>query len=426
MTRKDQIKTLITFYQTFVTGVSYQQRLYTFEDNANYVFVGLRRAGKSYLMYQRIGELLRDGHSPEEILFFNFEDDRLGLMQADELDLIIQCYNELYSSKPILFLDEIQIVVGWEKFARRLADTGYRVYITGSNAKMLSNEIATTLGGRFMVKKVYPYSFSEYASAMGVGISSEVALYKNKTEIARLFSSYLSFGGLPETLAINDKRSWLSGLYSKIYLGDMVARHQIRNAEALRLLIRKIAESVMQPMSYNRMAQVVLSVGGKVSVATVMDYVGYMLESWLIVSVENITGKFREKESVRKYYFVDNGILNLFLLDPEAALLENIVALSLSKVYGEDVYFYRENVEVDFVVPTVKRAIQVCYSLSDEETKRREVQSLVKFSKLFPDYTCEIVTREEEDTIAINGMTIAITPASKWVIAMERRQETNQ
>ena len=127
------------------------------EDELNYVFVGLRRAGKSYLMFQQIQGLLKKRHSIEEILYFNFEDDRLANLETGDLDLIKICYEEMYDHKPVFFLDEIQIIPYWEKFARRLADQNYRVYITGSNAKMLSSEIATTLGGRYVIRNVYPF-----------------------------------------------------------------------------------------------------------------------------------------------------------------------------------------------------------------------------------------------------------------------------
>ena len=422
---KDTIKYLISYYQDFATNVNLTRRLYDLEPEANYVFVGLRRAGKSYLMFQRIAELIAEGHRRDEILYFNFEDDRIDTIGLADLDLIKQCYEEMYEYQPIFFLDEVQNIIGWEKFARRLADTGYRVYVTGSNAKMLSSEIATTLGGRYLVKDIYPFSFTEYSSFRGVDLSARNVEYRHKTEIARYFGEYISFGGLPDVLAMRDKRSWLSSLFTKIFFGDMVSRHQLRNPEALRLLVRKLAESVMQPTSYNRMAQVVSSVGRKVSVDTVIDYIGYMRESWLILPVENIMGKMRDKETVKKYYFIDNGILNLFILNPEAALLENLVAVTLIRRYGSGVYFYGGNVEVDFVVPEAHLAVQVCYSLVTDETRRRETQALAKFSTLFDGYECLIVMREGvEEEVVVSGTRISIVSADRWVRKMELNQLT--
>ena len=158
---KDLIKLLIIEYQNYVTQVDLVYRDIEFMDGLNYVFVGLRHAGKSYLMFQRIAQLIKQGHKREEILYFNFEDDRIDSLDVSDLDLIKTCYEEMYDCRPVFFLDEVQLVDRWEKFARRLADQKYQVYITGSNAKMLSSEIATTLGGRYMIHEVYPYSFVE-------------------------------------------------------------------------------------------------------------------------------------------------------------------------------------------------------------------------------------------------------------------------
>jgi predicted AAA+ superfamily ATPase len=142
---KEQIKRIIVSNQQYVQKVKLMQRDFYFEEMGNYVFIGIRRAGKSFLMFQRIQEMLSTGISSEQILYINFEDDRLINLTIEDLDLIFRSYGELYAHKPIFFFDEIQIVPGWEKFVRRLADNNYRVYVTGSNAKMLSNEIMTTL-----------------------------------------------------------------------------------------------------------------------------------------------------------------------------------------------------------------------------------------------------------------------------------------
>lgn len=152
---KDLIKILIAEYQRYVTQVELVKRNVELQDGLNYVFVGLRHAGKSYLMFQHIAQLMEQGHKAEEILYFNFEDDRIDSLDISDLDLIKTCYEEMYDTRPIFFLDEIQLVDKWEKFARRLADQKYRVFITGSNAKMLSSEIATTLGGRYMIHEVF-------------------------------------------------------------------------------------------------------------------------------------------------------------------------------------------------------------------------------------------------------------------------------
>ena len=324
---KDLIKLLISEYQAYVSQIELIPRKVELADGLNYVFVGLRHAGKSYLMFQRIAQLIEQGHKKEEILYFNFEDDRIDSLDVKDLDLIKTCYEEMYDSRPIFFLDEIQLVDRWEKFARRLADQKYQVYITGSNAKMLSSEIATTLGGRYMIHEVYPYSFQEYLNANGIDIHKKNAIFTFGKQIVKLANTYFQHGGLPETVDMKEPRSWMSNLFSKIFFGDLVARYRIRNDYALRVMIRKMAESVKQPLSYNRIASIVSSTGKKLSTDAAIDYVEYMTETWLILPYENLYGKLQDKESNRKYYFTDNGLLHLFLIDANTSLLENIVAV---------------------------------------------------------------------------------------------------
>jgi len=417
--KKDTIKVLIAEYQQKIANVSFVERPYTIEDKLNYVFVGLRRVGKSYLMFQQIRHLINTGHSQEEMLYFNFEDDRIASLDTDDLDLIKVCYEEMYNHQPIFFLDEIQIVEKWEKFARRLADQGYRVYITGSNARMLSSEIATTLGGRYVIRNVYPFSFREYLNLSSIDFRDKNAVYRHLTEITKSFESYFRFGGLPEVVQLSDKRTWLSSLYQRIFFGDLITRYQIRNDYALRVLIRKLAESLKQPTSFNRLANIVSASGKKISTDTVIDYLGYLKETWLVFQVENICAKLAEKESNKKYYFVDNGILNLFLIDPITSLLENLVAIRLSQLYGEDLYFYQRGVEVDFYVMDIQLAVQVSYSLSDPETRNREVNALLKMAGQIEVRSMMIITKDEEETIETDGYSIKVIPAWKWLLANE-------
>ena len=153
---KEILKSVLVDYQLEIPRHEVLPRNFRFEEFGNYVFVGIRRAGKSYILYQRIQQLLNSGIGWDEILYINFEDERLGNITAQDLNLLLEIHMEMYGKRPILFLDEIQNIDGWEKFARRLADSKYRVYITGSNAKMLSKEIQSTLGGRYIPVYIYP------------------------------------------------------------------------------------------------------------------------------------------------------------------------------------------------------------------------------------------------------------------------------
>lgn len=423
---QELIKQIIGENQEFVQNVKLLQRPFKFEDNGNYVFLGIRRAGKSYLMFQRIHELMKRGVDIEEILYLNFEDERFIGLKSEDLDEIKRVYEETFSFRPIFFLDEIQIVPGWEKFVRRLADKSYRVFVTGSNAKMLSSEIATTLGGRFLIQNVYPFSFREFLKFEGFELKSNW-LYTPGTRngVVRSFDTYFYNGGFPELLSFEDKRSWLSGLYQKIFFGDLVARYSLRNSDSMRLLVKKLAESVMQPSSYNRLKNIVSSAGESVGVRTIIDYVGYLQETWLIFSLENYAARFAERESNRKYYFIDNGILNLFIFRPETLLLENLVAITLHRQFGEKVYFYNQHIEVDFYIPEESWLIQVSYNISDVQTFEREINGLVKAAKFLNAERLQIVTRNDERVIEKDGLSIEVLPIWKWLIQIGKSRSGN-
>jgi uncharacterized protein len=416
---KNALKTVIADNQTEVPRYKVIPRAFTFEEFGNYVLVGIRRAGKSYLLYQRMQQLLAQGIQWDEMLYINFEDERLTGMKAEDLNLLLEVHLEMYGKKPILFLDEIQNVPGWEKFARRMADTKHRVYITGSNAKMLSQDIQTTLGGRYISVDVYPYSFREFLTANNISATANDLLStEGKAEIARTFNDYFYFGGFPEGAALSTKRDYLTSVYQKIYLGDIAARHKVDNTFALRILFKKLAESVKQPMSFTRIANIVSSTGAKIGTQTVINYIEYAKDAWLINPVQNIASKLVEKETSPKYYFTDNGILNLFLLDGNTSLLENIVAINLLRKYGRDdaVYFYNQTIEVDFFIPEDHTAIQVCYNLDNNEgTLDREVKALLKMTEIVECDNLLIITRDTERTLEINGKTIEVIPVWKWL-----------
>ena len=416
MISKDLIKLLITEYQREIPNIQLIERNYSVEKELNYVFVGLRRAGKSYLMFQQIQKLLNKGHSIDKILYFNFEDDRLANLETGDLDLIKTCYEEMYDCKPVFFLDEIQIIPNWEKFARRLADQNFRVYITGSNAKMLSSEIATTLGGRYIIKNVYPFSFKEFLIAIGIDTNEKKAFFHYRNEINKAFEIYFRFGGLPETMKVENKREWLSNLYQKVFFGDLISRYQIRNDFAMRVLIRKLAESVRQPSSFSRLASIVSASGKKITTDTVIDYLEYLKESWLIFSMENFAAKLADKESNKKHYFIDNGILNLFLIDPQTSLLENLVAIQLRKVYNDELYYYNCGSEVDFYLPEMQLAVQACYSLNNIETYKREINGLLQLACREDVKKMLIVTKDEERIISEKNYEIEVIPIWKWLL----------
>ena len=417
---KNIIKQCIIDKREEIASLDIVERPFAFEECANYVFVGLRRVGKTYMLYQRLNQLLRKGIDRKDILFLNFEDERLSEMQSDDLNSILEVHYEMSGSdtKPILFFDEIQNVNHWDKFVRRLADSKYTIYVTGSNAKMLSSDVATTLGGRFLIYDVFPYSFEEQLKARNVDIDEDWKFSTiQQSKMNAYFSEYFKYGGLPEIINYKDKRSMLQSLYQKIYLGDICARNNIRNSKVMGLLIKKLAESVKQPTSYNRLQNVIKSTGQSVTVNTVIDYVSFAVDSWLILPIENGYAKIGERESVKKYYFIDNGILNLFLVDSETSLLENFVAVTLCKKYGrENVVYLKGDKEIDFYIDETNTAIQVSYSIKDDSTRNREVDALCRYAQTNKDVKPMIITWEEKENLVVDGVSIEVVPVLDWIL----------
>jgi len=414
---KEIIKRLIAEKQAEIASVELMKRHVDLEPMANYVFVGLRRAGKSYLMYQHIQDLIHSEQiTVEQILYINFEDERITSIKVSELGLLLDAYKEMFDFKPLIFLDEIQNITGWEKFARRLADSKYRVFVTGSNAQMLSKEIYTTLGGRFIACEVFPFSFQEYLTYHGVVLHENWEYTDTRTQVIKLFRNYFYHGGFAESFAMNDKRSWLNSLYQKILLGDVISRNEIRNENAIRILVKKLAESVMQPSSLSRIKNIIDSTGATISRNTLIDYLQYLTDACLVFGISNFSDKLSDKETFKKRYFFDNGLLNNFLFDPETKLLENIVAIDLKKKYGDDLFFYHRNVEVDFFIPKERRAIQVSYNMTNDATRQREITALLKLSEVYGLDKLEIITFDEKSTFQKNGVTIQIIPVWKWLL----------
>lgn len=386
------------------------------------VLVGARRAGKSYLLYGKIQELIAQGRSWDEIVYLNFEDERLAGMELADLNLILEVHSSLSNKRPMLFLDEIQNIEGWEHFARRVADNKYTVYITGSNAKMLSNDVGAVLGGRYLTREVFPMQFNEFITMNGVDPSDELltATTAARGELMGLLEEYFQFGGFPECATLPVKRDYLMSLYQKIFLGDIAARNNIENIFALRVLIRKLAESIKQPLSFTRAANIVASTGTKIGKSTVINYLSYAIEAYLILPITNIADSIVDKVSNPKYYFIDNGIVSLLALDIRTSLLENIVALKLFSTYGtkeQVVFFYNHGVEVDFYIPQTETAIQVCYTMNDAEgTFERETRALVKLQSRLSCRRNIVVTYGDEGVIEKSGITIEVIPVWKFLL----------
>jgi predicted AAA+ superfamily ATPase len=413
---KDIFKKIIVERQEWLKNIRLIKREITFENEANYAFTGLRRAGKSYYLYQIIQEKFSK-ENYERLLFINFEDERLLELTHHDFQYILDAYFELFEWMPIIFLDEIQNVPHWQKFVRRLADEGRRIFVTGSNAEMLSHEIASTLGGRFINKEILPLSFREYLYFKELSVTSKTKYSSERYKIIKEYEEYLHFGGFPELLQMNDKREFLSSVYQKLFYGDLIARYKVSNVVTLKLMVKKMAESVNNETSINRIKNLIKSTGVSIGNNTLFDYLNYLESSFLIASITNFHSKFTEKETNKKYYFLDNGILGLFLIDQPTKLLENQIYIELRR-RGEHPYFLRRKTEVDFYIPEKGMLIQVSYSIKNPETLEREVIGLRSAMKAFGITNSWIITYDETKELEVQEGIINVVPAWQWLLAI--------
>ncbi len=394
-------------------------RNYFFEENGNYVLIGLRRAGKTTLLYKRVKDLIKKGIDWKQIIYINFDDERLLGFTVKDFEDVLLTAEEITEKKKYYYFDEIQNIDGWEKFAIRLANAGRKVDITGSNAKRLSREVNAKLGGRYLTKIVYPYSFEEYLGANKVGIDAYSST-KTQGKVANALESYYRFGGLPESLRFTDKREYISSVYEKVLIGDVIVRNGVRNENEIRMLMKKIAETVCSNVTYTSLSNKLKAIGFNLSRNSIIDYCSYAVQSFLLFGLKNYYLSFVDKESSSKFYFADNGILSLFLSKDDTALFENIIAIFLHEKFGDKLYYLKSSktkLDIDFFIPEENVAIQACYSFEKQETFDREVNQLVRLNeKENGKYKLYIVTKEDKRDLFVKGNKIEVVSLADFLL----------
>lgn len=412
---KETLKKVIYDQHQVIRDTVIVKRDIELEKNANYVLVGLRRAGKTTLLYKRVQDLIEEGVEWNQIIYINFDDERLIDFKLNDFDDILLVAEEMSSKKHYFYFDEIQNIDDWEKFAIRVANQGYKVDITGSNAKMLSNEVAAKLGGRYIMKEILPYSFKEYLRANN--LNNDAYSTKEIAKINNILEQYFIYGGFPASIDFKNKREYVSSVYQKVLYNDIITHNKVRSENGMKLLIKKISESVMQDISYTRLQNTITGIGYKISKDVIIDYCGYIKDSFLLFTLENYFASIVDKSSNPKYYFRDNGILNLFGDAKRTALLENIVAINLYR-YNYEMYYLKGNkVDIDFYLPSNKTLIQVAYSLSDSLTFDREVSNLINYANdMQEELKLVIVTYDEKRTIEINDKKIYVVPLKEFLL----------
>lgn len=388
--------------------------------------IGVRRCGKTSILYNMINELAAK-IDKTKIVFLNFEDERLDL-NIDELDLILQSYSELYPSYDLkecyFFFDEIQNIVGWEKFTRRVYDSiSKNIFITGSNSKLLSSEIATSLRGRTLSYEVFPLSFSEYLSFKDI----KVDLYSSKSlaHIKNAQTQFLQDGAMPEIVFLEDQyqNQTLQEYFNVLLYKDLAERYNITNTIALKFFLKRIIASSTKQISINKIYNELKSSGIKIGKNTLYDFLEYVQSIYLALTLHRYDKSLINKElGEKKIYSIDIGLNNATefkFSDDIGKSLENAVFLELRRKYNEVFYYRDTKSECDFIINEknkIIQAIQVTYDMSATDTKDREVKGLLNACKNFNLNHGIIITYDNEDEIIQDEITIELIPFYKWVL----------
>jgi predicted AAA+ superfamily ATPase len=386
--------------------------------------IGPRRAGKTYVCFEIINDLMKHGLPRENIIYMNFEDERLVPLDGRELTNLLDAHAELYerdTNKPFYcFLDEVHNVPFWSKWVRRTVDQNPEITIilTGSSSKMLSSEIATELRGRGSSITIFPYSFEEFLRAQGHAVTfSEKLLYSpQRATIKRYFNEYFLKGGFPEIVDDKEYRDTLQQYYRAMFARDMVERFKINNVrqfeDFLKIQITRFASLSSISNSEKEMADL----GYSVSKNTLMIYLGYAKDIFLLFDVCKFDHKItRQLRHPRKLYAIDHGLLNAVRFsssEDRGRILENIAFMELRRRYNE-IYYHMDKTECDFVIMNghaVSHCFQVCWSVEKKDTAEREIKGLLGALNAFKLEKGIILTNDEHADLERDGKKILIRP----------------
>lgn len=392
---------------------------------------GLRRTGKTYLLYQTIQKLLNRGREMREMFYINFEDERLEGMSSEDLSKIVELYGKYNpnSRKMYLFLDEIQTINGWERFIRRLLERrNVYVFITGSSSRFLSRDIATSLRGRALNYHLFPLSFWEFLEFKGEHFEKPL-IEEERGKIMKYLEEYMEFGGFPEianysgfyhkTLKIRTLQEYLDLIIYK----DLVERYGIEKTGAMKALISALIKNFGNRISINRLW---MSSGASLSKTKIYEYFSYLEDIGFVIPIRRFSySEIKSSRSMPNLYLIDTGFPTAYGLEDKGRRLENMVAIELlrRKAYRypshEINYYANGNKEVDFVISDGLRPvelIQVTYDIDSPDTKNREIRALIHASKELDCENLKIITWDYEDEEKIDGKEIHYIPLWKWLL----------
>lgn len=378
-------------------------------------FTGFRRVGKTFLLFL-IMEKLKD----ESCIYFNFEDERIP-ESTEVLTQLLYAVEELYPEQNnILFLDEIHIIPGWGKFLRRIMDHGYKVFVTGSSSKLGLKEIPTELRGRTRNYSIFPLAFQEYLAFKDIPFD-DIDSHR-QTEINRNLDEYLVYGGFPEIYDADDieRREVIQEYFRTLVQRDLIERFNIRQEALLRSTIKLVLNSLT--ISISKLTNTLKSIGYRCSKNTISNYLSYMESSFFLYQALFYSNNVKDQmQYPRKVYFIDNGFLKYLSLNPDRSRsFENLVAVELKR-RGYNLFYWKnpKGEEVDFVIienETVSQLIQVCYNMTFEDTREREIRALKKAMQHFGLDKGTILTLNQEESINGKDFEITVVPISKWLL----------
>jgi hypothetical protein len=423
MTKKEMFKYIIKEFHEARLPELYERKLTIPETQKVISLIGLRRAGKTFYFYQLINNLIEDSINPSQILYINFEDDRILPLNVKELNTILEAYYELYpentSETLYLFFDEIQNIDNWELFIRRVHDKkNARIYITGSSSKLLSKEIATSLRGRTLSYYLFPLSFEEFLRFRQVTLNKDFEYTDARFMVKKLFSEYLVGGGFPEVVleAEELRQDILRNYFEMFIYRDLVERFSIRNTSLLKMLVKFLITNIGTTFSVNSFYRTIRK-DMPVGKDTLVEYLSYLEDINLVYLVPIFSYSLKKQQvNPRKVYCIDNGLRNavsfMFSKD-EGRLAENLVFLELKR-RSKEPYYWKNKGEVDFVIKdrdSSLTAINVSYT---DDIDERETKALLEFADEFSSKVKELIllTKDLEKT---EGR-IKIIPLWKWLI----------
>ncbi|MFN2269109.1 MAG: ATP-binding protein [Desulfonatronovibrio sp.] len=395
------------------------------------VCIGVRRSGKSTFMYQLMKKLQNKGVSRENILYLNFFDDRLHSLQHDNISVILEAYFSLYPEKKNIekiycFFDEIQVVSGWEPFIDRLMRMEKcEVYITGSSDQMLSREIGTQMRGRALSWEIFPFSFREFLDYKGVEHDDSLST-KKRLIIQKAFQEYWESGGFPEVAGLNRMLRIMTHqeYFNAILFRDLIERHDISHPKAITDLAHWLINNTGSLYSINKLTGYLKSMGHKAPKSAVSNYLEWFEDAYVLFTVRIFDASLaRANANPKKIYCIDHALVTSIssgILINSGHLLENIVFMALRRV-TPNIFYYKTKTgrEIDFIAKGLgpsRILIQVCESMTDHQTRKRETTALAEaMSELKLDQGI-IVTRKEEEQIHVDSGRIDLVPAWRFLL----------